>query len=420
MTTLHIFTSAALNYIPKVRILAQSIRQHHPEAQFHLALADLAGDDIPFDNEPFASVLRIETLDIPDWLGWAFCHRIVELATAIKPFALKKLLNLAPGGKVLYIDPDIVAFSRLDDLLGELDTASVVLTPHLVSAETSLRGIMDNEISGALKHGIYNLGFVGVKADETGMAFADWWSQRCYHFCRDAIPHGLFTDQRWIDLAPALFPNVKIHRGSRHNVATWNVSTRQLTHDASQGYQVDGQPLGFYHFTGFDSGAHRIMAGVYAGKNPALQQLIDYYAKAIEPTLNDPLSSQPWAFSCYSDGTPIEAAARILYRDRPDLQRAYPNPFDATGYLHWWQTQAPIEYPALFDETQRDSAILALSATLTPGFQGHAAAPPDLGVWLSLLRQAAARPAMASSLLSHALQVWKREGVKGLLKRVQK
>jgi len=36
--TLHVFTSAAVNYLPKVRILCHSIRRYHPEAVIHLAL----------------------------------------------------------------------------------------------------------------------------------------------------------------------------------------------------------------------------------------------------------------------------------------------------------------------------------------------------------------------------------------------
>ena len=110
---------------------------------------------------------------------------------------------------------------------------------------------MDNEIA-ALKHGTYNLGFLAVAATDMGRAFAGWWADRCYHFCRDEIPHGLFTDQRWIDLVPGFFPGTCILRSSRLNVASWNLSTRRLSGTVPGGILVDGEPLGFYHFTGFD------------------------------------------------------------------------------------------------------------------------------------------------------------------------
>ena len=37
-----VFTSAAINYLPKVRKLCASIRQHHPEWEIVLALAMIA------------------------------------------------------------------------------------------------------------------------------------------------------------------------------------------------------------------------------------------------------------------------------------------------------------------------------------------------------------------------------------------
>ena len=266
MPEIHVFTSAAFNYIPKVRMLFQSLRKHHPEWRLHLALADEMRPNIDLSQEPFDRIWAASDLGIPDWRGWAYCHSIVELATAIKPFMLAHLLKLPECQKAIYLDPDTVAFSRLDDIVKLLDNANIVLTPHQTQPEQTLAAVMDNEIC-SLKHGIYNLGFIAVAATEVGRQFADWWSRRVYHFCRADIPNGLFTDQRWIDLVPAFFEGVTIMRSSRHNVATWNLTTRQLGLSASGDYTVDGEPLGFYHFTGFDSGAHRIMAAKNAGNN---------------------------------------------------------------------------------------------------------------------------------------------------------
>ena len=50
---LHIYTCAAVNYLPKVRILCKSIRQHHPEAVIHLALADERPAWLKAGGEPF-------------------------------------------------------------------------------------------------------------------------------------------------------------------------------------------------------------------------------------------------------------------------------------------------------------------------------------------------------------------------------
>ena len=104
-----------------------------------------------------------------------------------------------------------------------------------------------------------------------------------------------------------------------------------MTGDAPDGSTVDGQPLGFYHFTGFDSGAHGIMADRNGGGERALQALIAWYEAGDRDRRTRPSGRVPWAFGCYSDGTPIEPGHRRIYGMRPSLQQAYPDPFDARG-----------------------------------------------------------------------------------------
>lgn len=416
MSEIHVFTSAAFNYIPKVRMLFQSLRKLHPEWRLHLALADELRPNVDLSQEPFDEVFAAADLEIPNWQGWAYCHTIVELATAIKPFMLARLLKQPGCKKVIYLDPDTVAFSRLDDIVDALDSSNIVLTPHQTKPEQSLAAIMDNEIS-SLKHGIYNLGFVAVSATDVGHDFAAWWGQRIYHFCRDDIPHGLFTDQRWIDLVPAFFSGVAIMRSSRHNVATWNITTRELGLSESGQYLVDGEPLGFYHFTGFDSGAHRIMAAKNAGNNPTVHKLVNWYAKQTEELAKDPLAKEPWAYGVYSDGTPISKAQRVVYRERTDLQSAFPDPFDATTYLVWWNTQGKAEFPELFNEETRDMALKKLTSVLRPGFQGGANAV-DWGKLGGILRQSISQPKSAIEIGKRGWEILKNEGISGLKRRL--
>lgn len=348
--SLHMFTCAAVNYLPKVRILCRSIKQYHPEAVVHLALADRKPDWLSEEGEPFDSILAINDLGIPDWRAWSFKHSIVELSTGIKPFALRRLLD-RPGCKtVLYFDPDMVLFSRVDDILDTLATNNLALTPHQNKPEQSIEAILDNEVA-SLKHGMFNLGFIGVRNTEEGRRFTDWWADRLYHFCRAEVQSGLFTDQKWVNFAPIYFDGVAILKSSRHNVATWNLTTRQVTGSFREGFCVDGDPLGFYHFTGFDSGAHRIMAAKNAVESPAVQKLISWYENEITVADNDPISRWPWAFGRFSDGTPIEPVHRWLYRDHRDLQSAFPDPYDADSeartFLHWCKTEGKAKFPHL-------------------------------------------------------------------------
>lgn len=415
MSDVHVFTSAAFNYIPKVRLLFRSLKKHHPEWRLHLVLADELRADINLDNEPFDEVTPVSSLNIPSWRGWAYCHTIVELATAIKPFMLARLLNLPDCKKVIYMDPDTVAFSRLDDIVAALDESNIVLTPHQTTPESTLAAIMDNEIC-SLKHGVYNLGFIAVAATETGKQFASWWSQRLYHFCRADIPNGLFTDQRWIDLVPAFFEGVAIMRSPRHNVATWNLTTRTITCDQPDHYLVDGEPLGFYHFTGFDSGEHRVMAAKNALSNQTVERLINWYQSETATLATDPLAKVEWAFGKYSDGQPISKESRIVYRERVDLQQAYPDPFDASGFARWWNREGRAAYPDLFSADRAPAALRQFSSSLTPGYRGGEVSFD--GAKLSrLLRIAAADPSKLVSFGKRGWEVLRNEGLGGLKRR---
>jgi hypothetical protein len=409
---LHVFTSAAVNYLPKVRTLCHSIRRHHPEAVIHLALADERPPWLQTEGEPFDDILEVAKLGIPNWHAWTFIHNIVELSTAIKPFALKHLLGLPDCGKVLYFDPDMVLFSRVDDILATLDTANVALTPHQNKPEKTLQTVLDNEIT-SLRMGVFNLGFIGVRPTAEGLAFTDWWAERTYHFCRAETYNGLFTDQKWINFAPIFFDGVAILKSSRHNVATWNLTTRVMVGDQKSGFQVDGEPLGFYHFTGFDSGAHKIMAYKNAPGNNAVLDLIGWYERETSPARNDPLNQWPWAFARFSDGTKIEAHHRWLYREYKDLQGAFPDPYevrsDKLTFLDWCRTEGRIRFPQFFS---KDGGPAAYSPA-----PSHSSIPPAMAMRLFLMMLS---PTNGRALRARMARMLKREGIGGIARRLRR
>ena len=420
MKKIHVFTSAACNYIPKVRVLIESIKKWHPDWIIHLALADEVPTGMDLTTEPFDQIHPASMLGIPDFYGWAFCHSIVELSTAIKPFMLKQLLDREDCSGVIYLDPDTVIFSRLEEVLLALEKANIVLTPHQIMPESGLAAVMDNEIC-SLKHGIYNLGFLAVAPTEIGKAFAAWWAERVYYFCRAEIPNGLFTDQRWIDLVPAFFEDICILRSSRLNVAPWNLTTRIVTGTAPNEIYVDDEPLGFYHFTGFDSGAHRIMANKNATGNNTVTDLVNWYSCTIDDLSKDKLSAVPWYFDSFSDGSKIPPAAKFIYRQRLDLQRKFPDPFDTKGmgYKGWWEKQGKIEFPKLFDPSETPKEIARLQMTLTPGFQaGETQEKIDTGIFSAHLKQALSNSIYRRRLTKRAWEILRTEGFSGIKRRL--
>ena len=336
----HVFTSITSNYLPKARVLAQSVERNLPGCVFHLLLVDTVPLGFDLRNEPFDFLIRTEDLGIQNAGQWMFQHSVVEACTGVKGFVLKRLLARRDCDAVLYFDPDIVVLSPLHKLLECLKVSAVVLTPHLTEPEATHEAIQDNELA-ALRHGIYNLGFLGVRACAEGRRFADWWASRLEHFCYDDIPRGLFTDQRWVDLAPAYFEGLKIARDQGYNVCTWNLTHRRVEGNLRDGFTVNGGPLYFYHFSGLDSGSQKAMLDRYGSKMPALYVLRDWYLTECDRMGQRQFENIPWSYDFFDNGERVRPIHRKLYRERPDLRKAFPKPFSTgdigSSYYHWFE-----------------------------------------------------------------------------------
>lgn len=331
----HVFTSITANYIPKAKVLAKSLKQYNPNYKFHLMLCDEVPKIVKLDDF-FDSVIIPEQLNIPNLSSWLFKHTVVEMCTGVKGLAFQRIFNDYDADIIFYFDPDMVIFSDLSDLVSKLEHHSILLTPHLTQPENKNEGILDNEIC-ALQHGIYNLGFLGIKNSKEGLACINWWSKRLLDFCFDDKSNGIFTDQRWADLIPAFFEDHFILRSPKYNVATWNLSNRVATGSLEKGIYINGNPLSFFHFSGFDSGAQEAMLNKYGTHSPVLFELRDWYIQQCEMMGQDYLGKVPCLYSIFTNGKPILNEYRLLYRYRLDLQESFPNPYDchSNSYYRW-------------------------------------------------------------------------------------
>lgn len=364
MSGIHVFTIAAANYIPKVRVLFRSLRRWQPDWKLHFAVADAPPAAGALASVEADEIHLLNELGIPHLQRWKFCHSCIELATAIKPFTLRRLLARPDCRAAIFFDPDIAVFSPLPEIVDSFAAADILLTPHLTAPESTLGGVIANEICTA-QHGIYNLGFIGVANKPQGRALADWWADRAYRFCREDFQNGIYTDQRWIDFVPGFFDRVKILRSPNLNVAPWNLSERRLAGGVDQGFTVNGMPLGFYHFSQVDSGANDRPTATQT----AASELVKWYRRETRPAAHEPDRSTAWALGAFEDGTPILNIQRVVYRLRNDLQHAYPDPFKSgpDSYASWWRAHARQEFPALFDPARRDGEVRRLFSALIYG-----------------------------------------------------
>ena len=339
---MHFYTSVNNHYMAKAIVLAESVKRHVRGATFTLVLADTIPPELDQASMPFDEIVTIEDLGLPtpNVRLWIYQHTVVELCTAVKGQALVNFLERGED-KVIYLDPDIEVFDTLDELDHLIDEYDVLLTPHQTVPEENRRDIVNNEIC-SLMHGVYNFGFYAVRRSERGLAFARWWRDRLMDFCYDDIPHGIFTDQKWGDLVPAMFDGVYIVKSPAYNVSTWNLTHREITEKDGR-YYVNGLPLQFYHFSGFDSGAQKTMLSLYADEGSAAFQLRDLYIRQQQAAGQDTYVKYRSIYDTYDDGTPIRNDERFVLRDRQDVSDYFrdADPYE-TGegsYYRWYQAE---------------------------------------------------------------------------------
>ncbi|MGH9421522.1 MAG: glycosyltransferase [Thermoanaerobaculia bacterium] len=311
-----VFSIISPNYRHAARVLMASAREHHPQwDRFVLFVGDAVDDEETFRSVPLAA------LPLPNRRQFCFRYSLLELNTAVKPWMFEHLF--ARGyDRVVYIDPDIVIYSPLIELDEAPADTFITLTPHLTGfiggdAHPSERTI--------LQAGTYNLGFLVVTRQPDLDRFLGWWQQKLTFECVVDTARGLFVDQKWIDLVPGLFPGVRILRHDGYNVAYWNLGQRTVV-KINGGVTVNGQPLRFFHFSGFDASApdmvsrHNFTQKVAEVGDTA--GLIDGYIVALLAAGYESFRNAPYAFSVFADGTPLPDAVRVTYRNSIELQSA--------------------------------------------------------------------------------------------------
>jgi hypothetical protein len=334
------YSSFTFSYLNRARVLFQTLRRFHPDWELVALITDRPPGGFAFDpaDEPFDRLVWAEDLGIPDFQSWLFKHDVVEVCTAVKgPFIHQACSSGADA--VVYLDPDTALFGSLEPLERLLEEHDVLLTPHLIDPNDDATAILDNDLS-ASRTGIFNLGFVAIRTTGEGARFAKWWNERLLDWCYDDMPAGLFVDQRWCDHVPALFDKVKVVRDPGYNVASWNLSTRTVKVGKDGAITVNGSPLRFWHFTKLGP-LGDTMTKKYAGANFPVYEIWAWYKRQVTAATDTSIPERWWAYGAYADGAPIEKAHRVLYRQRGDLQAAFPDPF-RTGegtYQQWLERE---------------------------------------------------------------------------------
>jgi 2-polyprenyl-3-methyl-5-hydroxy-6-metoxy-1,4-benzoquinol methylase len=329
---LNICTIIAKNYVAQARVLAESFNAAHPEGNCTVLIIDDPDGFIDPAAEPF-ELLTIDRIGLPDPERMAASYNVLELSTAVKPWLLRTLLERPGVDSIAYLDPDIRVFAPLDEVERRAREHGVVLTPHFT--EPLPRDDEKPSEEDILIAGTYNLGFIGMSEGETTEALLDWWSERLEHHCIVDPERGRFVDQRWIDLAPGLWPGIDLLRDPGFNVAYWNLPTRRLEIAADGGYRVNGSPLKFFHFSGFDPrrpdelSKHQTRVDLAA--DPTLSRICGEYGEALLEQGFEEAVSWPYGWEKMANGIKIDNTIRRLHREAVEEEALTDSVFKPRG-----------------------------------------------------------------------------------------
>ncbi|MFD1794877.1 hypothetical protein FQV27_05670 [Paracoccus aurantiacus] len=344
--SIHAFTSCSYSYLNRARVLASSLKRQHPDWVLWLVMTDKEpeGFTLDLDKEDYDRIVTAEELFGDETESWLFGHDIVEACTAVKGRACVHILSQPDCEKLVYFDPDIAVFNPMDEVLDLLDDYSIVLTPHQTDPDAmkNRTAIIDNEIT-SLSYGIFNLGFIALANDDEGRRFAQWWDDRLHDWCHDDLEHGIFVDQKWCNLVPCFFDGVKVLRDPGYNVASWNLSNREMRYDADGNALINDRPLRFYHFTKLGP-VGDTMTQRYAGNNIEIYELWWWYRNAVLAATSNDIPKGWWYYGKFDSGVKIPKAARVLYRQRQDLRNAFPDPLKTgeSSYYGWLQAETDL------------------------------------------------------------------------------
>lgn len=342
------FTICAKNYIGLAQVLEKSLKAHNPDVDFIIFVADEIAEIDQINDLPYNILISRNTIGFSDekWNQMSFKYDLTEFCTSIKPSCFKYLFDRFQPNTCIYLDPDILVFNSFNSVFKSLEKRSIILTPHLTTIEVDYTG--DLPESGLLYTGLFNLGFLALKNDDSAFKMLNWWEKRLEDRCFQNKMESLFTDQKWMDFLPSLFPTeLMISFDLGLNMAPWNFYEREIVVKDGSYYVINRitqnsnslVPLTFVHFSGFDYSS-LIEDKVLQGNINALKIYSDIeiifndYGKALKESTFLNFKKLNYSYGVFSDNTVVSKTYRKLFRRMYEDGQINLNPFDANGYFY--------------------------------------------------------------------------------------
>ncbi|NVN96217.1 MAG: glycosyl transferase [Bacteroidetes bacterium] len=267
-------------YLHKGLALYDSLKQHIEKFHLYIVACDEQAYKILKQlNLEFATTISVGEIEKIDTELFAVksTRSRVEYLWTMTPCIIHYIFSKYKTENCTYIDADIYFFNSPFELKEPIDKTSVTITPHWYTPK----------YDQSKTTGIYCVQYVYFRNNIEGNEVLSYWRKSCIEWCYNRSENGKFGDQKYLDVWPTLFPQVKVceHRG--FGVAAWNVQQYNIINSTKLFIQLTNKEkyeAVFYHFHYFHLRKNnQIDIGPYIINNQAYQYFYKpYIDKLIE------------------------------------------------------------------------------------------------------------------------------------------
>jgi hypothetical protein len=236
------------SHLPMALALNHSLKLIDEDVQMYFLIIDAENISNNFLSEfPNTHIIFLKDIGSTG-LGRSLCEKYQgqhdKLRWSLKSILILYLFNISR--KVIYCDSDLYFYDSYNFLIDDLDGNNILLTPHwrVIRPEKNV-----GQFESLLWGGIFNAGFIAANVE--GKEAITWWANLCLFKCEKDRANGYYDDQRYLDLMPLNFENVKAvtHRGC--NVAGWNIEENIRSLDPLSGAILINKkfPIIFVHYS---------------------------------------------------------------------------------------------------------------------------------------------------------------------------
>jgi hypothetical protein len=326
MSELAVCTIITKSYLPYARTLASSLAKYNPNVNLYVLLADRVDDYFDPSLEPF-KFIYLEDLSDPNTIEqMCFYYTPFELCCGLRGLLHEYMFEKTDAQKWLFLDSDIMVCNPLTVVFNQLEKSSILLTPHISIATADNNYADPNCEITYLKSGLYNAGFLGLRRTDISRKFVSWFKDRLKSFSfhdyasKNNISRGLFVDQLWLNLVPLYFKEVEFCLEPGANLGHWNIFDRLFDKDNLGNITVDGKPLLFIHFSGWDiqniDKVSKYTSVSYKEKTPSSwSEISRLYKDCLIGHGYEDFASHPYAFNFFQNREFITPEMRHKYYD---------------------------------------------------------------------------------------------------------